>query len=91
MIFKHGIGARRWWPLQRIGDEGERYLLWPIRFSITPKVGGMRRSLSMHGWQVGYEKVPPELTSDSCITGFRGVYGQTVTLGPIQISFGRTQ
>lgn len=88
MIFKHGIGCRRWWPLQRVDADGDLFLLWPVRFAITPRLGGMRRSLSMHGWQVGYEDVPRALTSASCMPGFRGVFGQTVTLGPIQLHFG---
>jgi hypothetical protein len=69
-----------------IRRDRNRLQWWPIRLGISP----MRWSnVSHHGWQTGVEETPDGSTAFGFMPGLRGVFGHTVTLGPIQIKFGR--
>ena len=73
--------------LRHIGDDGNRYLLWPISFAWGHQLPPSS-FFAWHGWQVGSEPCALEDTAQSCVHGFRGVFGQTLHIGRLKILFG---
>ena len=63
---------------------GNRIRWWPIRFGLSP----MRWwNISWHGFELDAEPDPYGRTAHGYVSGLRGVYGHTITLGPFQVRF----
>ena len=73
--------------LRHIGEHGDRYLRWPIRFAWGHQLPPTS-FFAWHGWQVRDEPCALEETSDRCVPGYRGVFGQTLHIGRLKIMFG---
>jgi hypothetical protein len=71
------------------GTDGSRWQLWPIRFGWGDRMSSCW--FQVHGWEVGCELVPDELTTLGEVPGLRAVVGQTYHLGRLKILFGRHQ
>ncbi len=68
-------------------QDGDRYLLWPIRIKWRP----YGTYWGWHGFQVGTELCSLSETSKACIPGHRRVFGQTLHVGPLKIVFGAVE
>lgn len=85
--------------LRRFDEDGNRWLLWPIRLrwvrplceTSGPWTGAprlFRGWFVTHGWSVGDERVPVAKTAHGMMPGWRKLYGQTLHLGRLKICFG---
>jgi hypothetical protein len=74
----------------RMQKDGNRYCLWPIRLAWVRATKPAQKFFDRHGWQIGAEYVPEELTGEGCPLGFRKVFGQTFHIGALKIMCGPT-
>ena len=74
--------------LRHIGEDGSRYLLWPIRFAWGHQLPPSS-FFAWHGWQVGHEPCALEDTARNCVSECRDVFGQTLHIGRLKILFGQ--
>lgn len=76
--------------LRTSNDDGDRFPLWPVGLRFAWRHGAWRTWFTAHGWPAGHDLVPDSQTSRGCVPGLRRLTGQTLHLGPIKVTFGRS-